>query len=323
MFKKLLIPLDRSPLAQQAVGQAAAIALAAHAEIDLVLVHQPMPFAGFKDEPWNEDQWASDHRYVESVASELAFVPVTHQVMRGEASEMICGRARDVNADLIVMTSHGRTGLSRLWLGSVAGGVLRRSPIPVLMLRPVETKSEIAAAHRLFKHILVPLDGSAFGADILASASMLAECSGARITLLRVIEPVPMALAIGVDMGAVYPPFIPDEVATNRLAEEAAAELDDVARRLFEQGSVRVEAEVVIASGIAQAINDFARAHSVDVIAMSTHGRGASRFIMGSVADKVLHGSGLPMMMYRPTGIDSAVTSEPVPVAEPVPLVSA
>ena len=121
MFRKLLIPLDRSPLAEQAIGQAAAIARAAHAAIDVVLVHQPAAFAGFNDAPWNDDESKYEQKYVEAVAAELssgAGVPVTHGVVGGEAVDMICKRAWDVDADLTVMTSHGRTGLSRAWLGS-------------------------------------------------------------------------------------------------------------------------------------------------------------------------------------------------------------
>src|SRR5512133_3166774 len=111
MFSKILIPLDRSSLAEQAIGQAVAIARASHAEIDVVLVHDPLPFAGYGDAPWNAEQWSDENRYVESIATEIASgagVPVTHTVVRGAPVEMICGRARDVNADLVVMTSHGR-----------------------------------------------------------------------------------------------------------------------------------------------------------------------------------------------------------------------
>src|SRR5512142_1287847 len=110
MFRKLLVPLDRSPLAEQAVGPAAAIARAFHAAIDLVLVHQPLPFAGFNDEPWNAEQWSDEEKYLEWIAGELitgASVAVTYAVVRGEAVDSICKQAWDVDADLIVMTSHG------------------------------------------------------------------------------------------------------------------------------------------------------------------------------------------------------------------------
>ena len=309
MFRKLLVPLDRSALAEQAIGQAAAIARAAHAEIDLVLVHQPLPFAGFNDEPWNAEQRDDEEKYLAWIAGELssgASITTTYGVIRGEAVDSICKRAWDVDADLIVMTSHGRTGLSRAWLGSVADGVLRHSAIPVLMLRPVETKTDRLAAHRLFKHILVPLDGSALAADMLASASALARSTGARVSLLRIVQPVPL-MSVDVDMAFAYPPFVQDDAATGRLVEEAKQQLDEVARRLVDEAGISVDAHVVVAPHIAQAIIDFARGHEVDVIAMSTHGRGASRFLLGSIADKVLRASGLPTLLHRPIGVTGVV----------------
>ena len=311
MFRKLLVPLDRSPLAEQAVGQAAAIARASHAEIDVILVHQPLPFAGFSDEPWNAEQWNDEEKYLEWIASELASgasLKATHSVLRGEAVDMICKRAWEVDADLIVMTSHGRTGLSRAWLGSVADGVLRHSAVPVLMLRPVESKADRLAAHHLFEHILVPLDGSSLAADILSSASALGRCSGARVTLLRVVQPVPL-MTVDVDMSFTYPPFIQDDEATQHLVEEAKQQLDETSHRLAAETGIEVDAHIVVSGRIAQAIMDFASGHAVDVITMSTHGRGASRFLLGSVADKVLRGSALPMLIHRPIGVTGAINS--------------
>jgi nucleotide-binding universal stress UspA family protein len=302
MFRKLLVPLDRSPLAEQAVGQAAAIARASHAGIDFVLVHQPFPFVGFGDAPWNEGQENDEHTYLETIVEELASgasVPATHAVMRGEAVEMICRRAADVEADLIVMTSHGRTGLSRAWLGSIADGVLRRSAIPVLMLRPVENKKGRAAAHHGFARVLVPLDGSALALEAVSSAAALARSTGARLVLLRVVQPVPVIL-IDAGMPFVYPPPIPDDIATARLVDEAKQQVADVARTLADQGIAGVETHVIVDELVAHAIIAFARAHEVDLIAMSTHGRGMSRVVLGSVADKVLRGSGLPLLLRRP-----------------------
>ena len=305
MFRQLLVPLDRSPLAEQAVGQAAAIARAAHSRVDLVLVHEPLPVAGFGDAPWNEDQWTAELKYLERMANEVtsgATIPVSHNVMRGGVVETICERAHEVDADLIVMTSHARTGVSRAWLGSVADGVIRRSGAPVLLLRPIETKSARRAAHRLFKKVLVPLDGSVIASDALASAGMLARCSGAKLVLLRVVKPVPMII---VDPGLplMYPPPVPDDVLTNRLVDDAKEHLADVAGRTARTVGINVESHVVVESSVAHAIIAFAYANEVDVIAMSTHGRGASRLIIGSVADKVLRGSGLPILLHRPIGV--------------------
>lgn len=318
MFRQLLVPLDRSPLAEQAVGQAAAIARAARAQLDLVLVHEPIPFAGFGDAPWNEDQWIGEQKYLDRMVKEVvsgATIAVTHDVMRGGVVEVICQRALDIDADLIVMTSHGRTGVSRAWLGSVADGVIRRSGAPVLLLHPIETTSARSAAHHLFKKILVPLDGSAIAADALGSAGALARCGNGKLVLLRVVKPVPMII---VDPGLplMYPPPIPDDVATNRLVDEAKEQLADVARRTAENTGIHVESHVVVESSVAHGIINFACSNDVDAVAMSTHGRGASRLLIGSVADKVLRGSALPILLHRPIGIVEPATASAPGITE-------
>ena len=305
MFTKILVPLDRSPLAEQALGAAAAIARTSKAGIDLLLVHQPFPFDGFGDAPWNALEREDEHKYLEAIVAELATgadVPATHALVNGEAVEMICKRARDSEADLIVMTSHGRTGLSRVWIGSVAMGTIKQAAVPVLMLRPVKTPDDRKAAHRLFNKILVPVDGSALAADVIAPALSLAKCAGATIELLRVVEPVPLVTA-DVGMPFAYPPLLQDDAATNHLLEEARFEVAELAKRLGETEGVKVNATAIVSGHVSNAIIDFARAHDVDLIAMATHGRGASRLLFGSVADKVVRACALPMLLLRPIGV--------------------
>jgi nucleotide-binding universal stress UspA family protein len=305
MFRQLLVPLDRSALAEQALGQATAIVRKARAALDVVLVHEPLPFAGFADAPWNSAQWQDEHKYLETIVQELATgasIDVSHSMMRGGVVEMICRRAHDIDADLIVMTSHGRTGISRSWLGSNADGVIRESRIPVLLLRPAENWMRHDAP-RGFNKIVVPLDGSDLGAAALLSAQALARCSGASIALLRVVQPVPLII-VDPNMPLAYVPQIQDEAATDRLVREARHEMAEIARRTRETADVTIEAQVIVGASVAHAIIEFACGHDVDAIAMSTHGRGATRLLIGSVADKVLRASGLPMLLYRPVGLD-------------------
>ena len=316
MFQKLLVPLDRSDFAEQAIGQAAAIARASEGVLDLVLVHEPFPFGTSGDAPWRREAWQDEERYLQAIANEISGgtgVPVTCAVIEGEKVEMICKRAWDVGADLIVMTSHGRTGISRAWLGSAADGVVRHSAIPVLMLRPIEGKAARLAAHHLFKSILVPLDGSPLAAEALSSAASLAQCTGASITLLRVVVPVPIIAGDpGLPFVYPYPIAMPDVEETKHLADEAKRELTDVARDLQGQGIANVATEVVVEASAARGIIDFANGHDTDVIAMSTHGRGASRLFLGSVADKLIRGSEIPVLVYRPLAVreKTAITEE-------------
>jgi nucleotide-binding universal stress UspA family protein len=237
------------------------------------------------------------------MAAELtstASVPTTGAVLRGAPAEMICARAKEVGADLVVMTSHGRTGFSRTWLGSVADAVMRHAAIPVLMLRPAETSKGSAAAQHAFRRVLITLDGSTLAADIVPAATALAQASGASITLLHVVRPVPLVVPIDPALPIPSLPPIPDEAATTWLVEETEKELHEEVQRLREQGGATVDAHIVVSQHVAQAIIDFARSHDIDVIAMSTHGRGASRWLMGSIADKVLRASGVPVLLRHP-----------------------
>jgi len=327
MFHKIVVPLDHSQFAEQALGQAAAIARSSRGELDLTLVHEPVPMEGFGDAPWHAEAWEGEQRYLLSTAEELSDwtgVPVTSALLQGPLVESICKRAWEVEADLIVMSTHGRTGLSRLWLGSVADGVVRHSRIPVLMLRPVERTFDRFAPRHLFKHILVPLDGSEFAEDALLSATALAECSRASINLLRVVQPVPM-LAMDPGLPFVYPSPIsaPDEPATSRELDDAKRSIDKVARRLSAVGAANVSSDVLVGHSVARGIIEFAEGHHVDVIAMSTHGRGASRLVLGSVADNVIRGCEIPILVHRPISVSEKVAlAEPASVSTLVPMLS-
>lgn len=303
MFTKLLVPLDRSSLAEQAVGHASSIARACHAGVDVVLVHEVEQFSNSGDEPtWTASQLQDEEHYVRDIANELASgasVSTTHAVLRGDVVGSISTRAREVDADLIVMTSHGRTGLSRAWLGSVADGVIRHSAIPVLLLRPVKESSPRLTPRALFHKMLLLLDGSAEALGVLEAASALARCSSAPIMLLRVVRPVPF-ITTDSPTAFIYPSLMPDDAATASVVDEARHQLAEVARMLAERGCADVEQHVVVADRVAQALLDFSRAHGADLVAMSTHGRGASRLAVGSMADKVVRASGLPMLLYRP-----------------------
>lgn len=327
MFKTLLVPLDGSALAEQALGQAAAIARASGAEIDLVTVHEQIAHDGYGEAPVDDRRWNDEHRYLETISAELASggaIRVSHSMLTGDPEEMICRRTADIEADLIVMTSHGRTGFSRTWFGSVTDGLVRRAPAPLLILRPIAGDARrAAAAHHLFKRILVPLDGSTLAAEILPTVRELARCGNAAITLLGVVQPL-LASAFEPASLVPYSILLRDGTVTSRLVEDATKELEDVSARLDPGGTLSVESHVVVAENVARGVIEFGRSHDVDLIAMSTHGRGTSRYFVGSVADKVLRASGLPMLLRRSVPARkveraSQVKAIPMPAAPALP----
>lgn len=301
MFAKLLVPLDRSFFAEQALGQAAAIVRCSGAALRLILVHQPLPFAGFRDIPWFAEQADAESEYLQRIAKELALTEVsaTHAVIKGDPVEMICREASDVGADLIVMTSHGRTGLSRTWLGSVADGVIRHSAVPVLMLRPEDKDAHNKSDRKTFKKLLVTVDDSPDCEEIIPVAEALAQCEQAQISVLQIVPPVPWITPM-TNLPYAYTPVIFDEQATKNVVSSAEDQINRIKQRLQRNHTQSVDAHVVVAGSIASAIIDFAKEHQIDAIAMATHGHGQSRLLLGSVVDKVVRGSDLPMLLFHP-----------------------
>jgi nucleotide-binding universal stress UspA family protein len=297
---KLLVPLDMSELAEQALPAAVAIANAQGAsEIRLVLVHEPIRYAGYPDAPWNMARSATEFRYLEDKARELrslVTIPVSVDHPTGAAVQTMTEMAASTGIDLIVMTTHGRTGLSRAWLGSVADGVMRSTGIPVLMLRPIETPAAIEGAAKPFSRVLIPLDGSHAAESIIDAAISVAGRS-AKYFLARVVQPIPLIVPTADPYTMTT--MMTDPGATELVADEARKYIRDVAGRIAEHGVTAIEQSVLIGDHPAQILLDVAKAHDIDLIALATHGRGMSRLVLGSVADKLLRGSTTPLLVSR------------------------
>lgn len=317
MFRKLLVPLDRTPFAEQALGPATAIARASGAGLDLVLVHEPRPLAGVPDVAWHAEQIDGESEYLTEIAAELAktgSIEATQAVVPGEIVPAICKRRREVSADLVVMTTHGRTGIRRAWVGSITDGVLRKAGVPVLMCRPA-VKGSRDLPFVPFRKILVLTDGSVTSMAVMKSAISLAKSSGAKLCLLRIVQPVQL-LTVETAIPFAFPLPAEDEISTERMATRARLELAETARDTSEKYSIDIDSHVLVAHEVAEAIIDFALRTNIDAIAMATHGRGASRLVLGSVADKIIHSAALPMLLQGPS---NKFEEEDVIVEEPEP----
>ncbi len=305
MYLSVLVPLDRSSLAEQALPLALRIAQAANARLDLVEVHVLYaledPKAGRLPIEPDEDAKCRQHEqlYLDATArwvASMAPVSVTTGVLSGSAvlpetvADSILERARAGQADLIVMATHGRGQLSRFGLGSVADELIRRASMPILLLRP-SNKASGAMPAPILDNILIPLDGSSLGEQALEPALDLARLMEARCTLLRVIE-----------MQSSVP--------------EAEAYLKHVAKRIREQG-VEVRTRVVVAGNAAEAILQESVAQASNLIALATHGRGGiKRVLLGSVADRLVRAATVPVLVFRPAGKDVVPGLEPLHVRQ-------
>ena len=320
MLRKILVPLDGSAFAEQALPAAGAIARRSGATLTLVRVHHPLLYGDLIAVPrWEEEERRSEEGYLQQMAArmeECFSVRVGTAVLEGPVVEAIRDYVRDHDFGLVVMSTHGRTGLSRAWLGSVADGVVRHLTRPVLLVRAVDRPSTVELEDdrdRVFERILVPLDGSPNAETILPHVADLASAFGSRVLLLRLVEPVVTESA---DYALEYPVYsrATDAAATEREVESATEYLGSIRRRLREEHGLETSADVRVVDRLAPAIPKFARECEADLVALATHGRGASRLIVGSVADKVIRAGPGAILLLRSSG----ATEEAVATASAV-----
>ena len=300
MIKNILVPLDGSAFGEQALPVAAEIARRRQAALHIVKVHtlvitgdNMVHYTALDLEPTSEIAG-----YLEKVARNIqeksGVKPVT-RVLEGAVSEALEIYAAENHIDLIAMTTHGRGGLSRAWLGSVTDDLVRHASAPVLLLRPSEKPAE-RPAPTAFHRVLIGLEGSAHSESVLEPALELAKLFEAPVTLVRAIMPPPV---YGLEVAG-YAPAVADLTATDKLREEANEYLRRKAAALKERG-IAASPLLLEAPHAASAILDTARKENCDLIAMATHGRGGlPRLILGSTTDKVIRGATSAVLVRRP-----------------------
>lgn len=311
MYRTILVPLDGSPLSEEALPAACDIARRSGATLHLCHVTTrtaiaPISVEGLPviDEHLHSLGSLHDRAYLEQIRDRLMSehdIPITVAVLDPHATPdhdqpvpcLIARHAMASGAELIVMTTHGRGGLSRFWLGSVADVLVRLSPAPLLLLRTPEGESAAGRPLRV-RRILIPLDGSTRSESIVAHALSLGRVLEAELTLLRVVVPAVL--------GPAAPFTTPTDFDPERTRrDEAAAQryLDALTQRL-EAAGVAVRTRVVVADQVAPTILEACERGGSDLIAMATAGRsGLKRLLIGSVADKVLRRADVPLLLHR------------------------
>lgn len=306
MTRTILVPLDGSPFGEQALPLAMAIARRAGARLELLHVHTPVQEYSellLFDVPLDTKIRKQERQYMQEVATRLnAATDVKFNTIHkdGHVPDVIREHAAEIGAELIVMTTHARGPMARFWLGSVADRLVREVEVPLLLVHPREEAPTPRLTESGLKNILVALDGSKFAEGILDHVVPLAQLFKASLTLVRVIKPLwPMNMPVGAASFGEMAHHMTAEVQTmqENLRLEACGYLDQVAARLRGQ-NLEVQTRVEVEDQPARAILGVL---GPDLIALETHGRrGLARFFLGSVADKVLRGSAIPMLVCRP-----------------------
>lgn len=303
MFKTILVPLDGSLFAEEALGRAESMARACNATIELLRAHEP--YSGDGDHgKWDNVIRHEERIYLNRVAqrvqNDLEGRLTARTLITGKPAEGICEHAARHDSALVVMATHGRTGFNRAWVGSCADAVARRSPLPVLLVRAHEGEPSQAHANGgppPYRRVIVALDGSGFAEAVLGAAMDMARMYACPLHLVTVVTPVPV-----VQPSALGPvPLVFPDIDLEPMLAQAHDYIDRTASRLrTDARAPEISTEVKISERTAWAILESLRGDGTDLVALTSHGRGASRLLLGSVADKLLRAATADVLIVRP-----------------------
>ncbi|MDQ2884636.1 MAG: universal stress protein [Chloroflexota bacterium] len=316
MFERILVPLDGSPRAEQALPVAARIARASGGSIHLLQVFSLMiEYDGglapvsYVTEQSVDAELTQGTDYLRTVAAslQLSGIQTTIEVVFGLPAQYILAAAATRKVDLIVMCSHGRTGFARWALGSVAHTLAHESTVPTLILRESEPTSLLSSTDNMRPLCaLVPLDGSELSEAALAPAAHLvtalaAPAQGA-LHLAQIVTLAPAEEGFVIEINEETLQRTRTYLA--QVAERLQTTMKD--SKLFITSSVELEKDVSSAlAHLAEhgsARKETGGIDSCDLIAISTHGRGGmERWVIGSVTDRLLTSTKLPMLIVRAT----------------------
>ncbi len=300
MAKRILVPLDGSDLAEQALPCATMLAHGLSAKLVLLRavslppeVSDVLEKADLRTDESIVPLKAEANEYLSRVARQLEATDlnVSTVVQPGPAAEAILDYVEHQDVQQIVMATHGHGGISRWVHGSVAERVLQAAKVPLLLVRAHEQVTSASYEPIYCRRILIPLDGSAVAEKVLAPAITIARALEAELVLFQVLT-IFSSISL---MGEWY---LPMEGIVDITREDTRAYLARIAVKLEEHG-IKVSTEIKM-GGVANAILQYAEENQIDLIAMCTHGRtGLARWALGSVADRVLRGSRIPLLLVR------------------------
>lgn len=330
MYGRILVPLDGSRHAEQALPDAVRLACASGGTVILLRVMRPL--AEYEVAPPSPGVWlpAADDALRDAAAAYLTevraraaleAVATEARILVGPVAPTIIQAADEAHADIIVMSTHGRRGLARWLQGSVAGAVIRDARVPVLVPRDGgdALASITGASHPV--SALVPLDGSPLAEAALVPAlhlvAALSQPSGATLHLLRVVEPPPEDAAalsfVAQREQAEHRREVRQELrvareyleATATWLRERYADALGVAVTWSVGRGDDVAATILRAAELAHHTAPEGGPQAADLIAMATHGRGGlRRWLMGSVAERLVRDAPMPVLVVRPGSSD-------------------
>lgn len=284
MFDTILVPTDGSECAEVALGYAEDLAARYEAAVHVLCVVDPRTL---ENAP-HYDKVRKEHTdIVERTCNELSesSLSVERAVRTDVPHTAILRYAAEQDIDLIAMGTHGRTGVERYLVGSVTEKIVRLSDVPVLTVRAEDDR----AVTYPYSNILIPTDGSEQAAAAIDIGVDITSNYGARLHTLSVVD----TIAMGVDV---------QSTDIFEMLEEAAQSAVDTVENKATRASVSTVETAVKYGHPYREIHSYVDANQIDLIVMGTHGRsGLERYLLGSVTEKIVRTSAVPVMTVRPS----------------------
>lgn len=315
MFKQILLPLDRSALAECVLPHTVAVARAFESQVTLLSV-MDMP----REVRWRRAMdplnWQIRKAEVKTYLHELdlrlqaAGLSTETQILEGFAAEQIVGFSDTHSPQLIILSSHGQSGLSSWNVSSVVLKVILRARTSIMIVHAYQlTQTEMASLR--YRRILVPLDGSQRAECVLPMASTLARFHEAQIVLAHVVSRPQLPRRT--------PPSREDVELADRLVERNQAEATEYVNQLCTQLGGDIQARVLVSEHVATPLHELVAQESIDLVVLSAHGcSGQTQWPHGSlVSNFIVHGT-TPLLIMQDVSPDQipptpaqAAASEP------------
>ena len=296
MYTQIVIPLDGSQVAEQVLPYARFLAKKLAIPVHLLQVIDPdvvsllaNPGQGRYIDTIVDDLTRESRAYLESIAKSIAGKSVQCLVEKGKAEDILIEQAAADKDSLMIMATHGRSGIQRWLLGSVADKVLHGATNHVFLIRATDQGK--SAGESVLKTVVVPLDGSPLAEQVLPHVADLAKRLGLQIILTRAYA---LPSAVAPDAYGTY-----TEELINQLETETREYLAGKIEGLKEKGLENITTVPDFGYG-AEEIIKLARQTPDNFIAMCSHGRsGIRRWVLGSVTERVVQHSGDPVLIIR------------------------
>lgn len=298
MFRKILVPLDGSALAEGVLPHVLTLAHSTNAEVILLQVleqnHPPEQARPVDPLSWRFRQMEAK-TYLEGIQQRLQEVQpgasIETVLLEGQVAEHIIELAREREVDLIALSSHGRSGLSGWNVSSVVQKIILRAYTSIFLARAYQTQAPDLAGLR-YQRIFVPLDGSQRAENVLPLLAALAQEQQAEIMLVHIVVQPEMARRV---------PLTPEErELSQRLVELNREEVSHYFEQLKSRLPSNVQTRVVISDNVVATLHSLAEDELADLVVVSAHGYSATRkYPYGSVSISFIAYGATPLLIIQ------------------------